>query len=379
MPTRYNSRIHATDPPSLADAAPVIILRAAGALIFGKTTTTEFAATSEGGPCCNPHDLTRTPGGSSSGSGAAVADFQVPIALGTQTGGSTIRPGSFNGIYAFKPTWGAISREGLAQYSVTCDTVGLYARSVEDLQMLSDVFRLADDEPVAKEPFDVSGAKIAFCRTHVWPKAGQGTEAAFEKARKLLEGRGAVVQDIDLPEDFASVSDWHAAVLAGEGRTSFLGRELIIPFGRASPATLHLLMHATEYLHDKDKLATFLHGHVENQGQLSRKAQLEAYDGCARLRPMWDDIASHFDAVITPSVPDVAPVGLENTGDASFCSTWTILQVPALNIPGFKGGNDMPIGITLVGARYRDQHVLHVGEAIGKVFETEGDFQSKLP
>ncbi|KAK3044839.1 hypothetical protein LTS18_000220, partial [Coniosporium uncinatum] len=133
------------------------------------------------------------------------------------------------------------------------------------------------------------------------------------------------------------------------------------------------------YHHDKGKLAHFLHGHVENKDKLSRKAQLEAYDGCARLRPIWDDIAGQFDAVITPSVPDEAPVGLESTGDASFCSMWTILHVPALNIPGFKGENNMPIGLTLVGQRYRDQHVLHVGEAIGKIFELEGGFQSKLP
>lgn len=227
MPTAHNSPIYASELAGLIDAAPIITLRAAGALIFGKTTTTEFAAIADNSnPTMNPHDPTRTPGGSSSGSGAAVGDYQVPISLGTQTGGSTIRPGSFNGIYAFKPTWGAISREGLAQFSMTCDTLGLYARSAADLELLSAVFHLADDEPVSASPFVLKGAKVGFCKTHVWPKATAGTQTAWEKAKALLEEAGAAVEDVELPGEFAQISnEWHANVLAGEGRTSFLGRE----------------------------------------------------------------------------------------------------------------------------------------------------------
>ncbi|KAE9381858.1 amidase family protein [Stipitochalara longipes BDJ] len=356
MPTVHNSPIYKNEPAPLVDAAPIITLRAAGALIFGKTTTTEFASTTLGGPSANPHDPSRTPGGSSSGSGAAVGDYQVPIALGTQTGGSTIRPGSFNGIYAFKPTWGAISREGLTQYSITCDTLGLYARSATDLELLSSVFQLADDTPVPTTPLSISGSKVAFVKTHVWPKAGPGLEKAWEKAKSLLEAKGAIVEEIELPEEFSNISKWHADVLAGEGRTSFLGN----------------------YLLAKDKMHPMLHGHVENHTKLTRKAQLEAYDGCARLRPVWDEIASKYDAVFTPGVVDEAPVGIESTGDASFCSMWTILQVPALNVPGFAGRNSLPIGLTLVGPRYHDLHVLYAGKAIGEVFEKEGGFKSKL-
>lgn len=356
MPTCHNSSIYREDGVGLVDAAPIITLRAAGALIFGKTTTTEFAAVTDGGPSTNPHDERRTPGGSSSGSGAAVGDFQVPIALGTQTGGSTIRPGSFNSIYALKPTWGSISREGLAQYSMTCDTLGLYARSVEDLDLLAKVFQLADDEPTPAIPFNIKGAKIAFCKTHVWPKAGPGTQAAFEKAQELLKKQGATVEEIELPEEFKKIKQWHANVLAGEGRTSFLGN----------------------YLFAKDKMHKMLHEHVENYTKLSRKAQLESYDGVARLRPVWDEIAGKYDAVFTPSVIDEAPIGIQSTGDASFCSMWTILQVPCLNIPGFAGENELPIGLTLVGPRYRDLHVLYAGKAIGELFEAEGGFKSKL-
>jgi len=356
MPTGHNSSIYRSNPPALIDAAPVITLRASGAMIFGKTTTTEFATTAVGGPSCNPHDPSRTPGGSSSGSGAAVGDYQVPIALGTQTGGSTIRPGSFNGIYALKPTWGAISREGLAQYSMTCDTLGLYARSVEDLELLASVFQLADDEPVSPEPFELKGAKIAFCKSPVWHKAGPGTQAAYTKAQELLRAQGAEISDLDLPEDFAKIENWHANVLAGEGRTSFLGN----------------------YLLARDQLDPLIRGHVENVEKISRKAQLESYDGCARLRPVWDELASKYDAVITPSVVDEAPAGIGHTGDASFCCMWSILQVPTLNVPGFAGEHGLPIGLTVAGPRYTDLHVLHVGKAIGEVFQKEGGWKHKL-
>jgi Asp-tRNA(Asn)/Glu-tRNA(Gln) amidotransferase A subunit family amidase len=138
-----------------------------------------------------------------------------------------IRPGSFNGIYAFKPTWGAISREGVTQYSMTCDTVGLYARSVTDLELLSTVFQLCDDEPLPSTPFSISGARIAFVKTHVWPKAGPGLQDAWVKAKELLVAKGAQVEDIELPDEFAKISKWHADVRAGEGRTSFLGSEFI--------------------------------------------------------------------------------------------------------------------------------------------------------
>ncbi|KAH8812613.1 amidase [Xylogone sp. PMI_703] len=356
MPTECNSAIYKGASPSGVDASAIITLRAAGALIFGKTTTTEFAAVTDGGPCTNPHDSNRTPGGSSSGSAAAVGDFQLPVALGTQTGGSTVRPGSFNGVYAFKPTWGAISREGFAQYSITCDTIGFFGRCVEDLELFANVYQLQDDAAVPPRPFSVKGARIAFCKTPIWHKAGPGTRAAFLKAQELLKSAGANVEELELPDDFSKISGWHTSVLAGEGRASFLGN----------------------YLLAKDKLNGFLHGHAENRTKLTRKAQLEAYDGCARLRPVWDSIASQYDAVIVPSVVDEAPVGIGNTGDASFCSIWTILHAPVINIPGFAGENDLPIGLTVVGARYNDLHVLHAGKGIGEVFEAQGGFRHKL-
>jgi NCS1 family nucleobase:cation symporter-1 len=300
MPTQFNSPIYANDAPKV-DAGSIAILRKAGALILGKTTTTEFAATTAGPKTCNPHDPNRTPGGSSTGSGAAVGDFQAPIGLGTQTGGSMIRPGSFNGIYAFKPTWNAITREGQKIYSLTFGTLGLYARSVADLELLADTFAIHDDT-LAPIDFSIQGAKFALLKTMVWPNVGSGTINALEKAVSLLRAHGAEVEEISLPEHLTALPDWHATVLDSDGRTAFL----------------------PEYKVAKNKISDQLVGHVENSGNISRKAQLEAFDNIAAARPVVDAILAQYDAVLTPSVPDEAPLGIENTGSAAFCNIWTV-------------------------------------------------------
>jgi Asp-tRNA(Asn)/Glu-tRNA(Gln) amidotransferase A subunit family amidase len=300
MPTQFNSSIYTNDAPQV-DAGSIGILRKAGALIFGKTTTTEFAAITVGPKTKNPHDPNRTPGGSSSGSGAAVGDFQAPIGLGTQTGGSTIRPGSYNGIYALKPTWNSITREGQKIYSLILDTLGLYARSVADLELLADTFAIHDDTP-APTDFKVQGAKFAVLKTMVWPHIGPGGEAAMSKAVSLLREQGAEVEEIELPAHLIELPEWHAAVLNSDGRTAFL----------------------PEYAMAKDQLNSQLVGHVENSGKISRKAQLDAFDNISAARPVVDEILGRYAAVLTPSVPDEAPMGIEKTGSAAFCLIWTV-------------------------------------------------------
>ncbi|OWY49004.1 stomatin family protein [Alternaria alternata] len=340
MPTQFNSPIYANDAPQV-DAGSIAILRKNGALIFGKTTTTEFAATTTGPKTRNPHDPKRTPGGSSSGSGAAVGDFQAPIGLGTQTGGSTIRPGSYNGIYALKPTWNSITREGQKIYSLILDTLGLYARSVADLELLADAFAIHDDAPPPTD-YTVKGAKFAFLKTMVWPNVGPGTSAALDKAVSLLRAHGAEVEEIEFPEYLNELPNRHATVLNSDGRTAFL----------------------PEYTVAKDKISEQLVGHVENSGKISRKAQLEAFDEIAAARPIVDDILGRYDAVLTPSVPDEAPLGIEKTGSAAFCLIWTALHTPVVNVPGFKGENGMPIGISLVAPRYHDRRLLAVSKKV---------------
>jgi Asp-tRNA(Asn)/Glu-tRNA(Gln) amidotransferase A subunit family amidase len=300
MPTQFNSSIYAGDAPEV-DAGSIVILRKAGALIIGKTTTTEFAATTVGSKTRNPHDSNRTPGGSSSGSGAAVGDFQAPIGLGTQTGGSTIRPGSYNGIYALKPTWNSITREGQKIYSLILDTLGLYARSVADLELLADAFAIYDDQP-APTDFSVEGAKFAMLKTMVWPNIGPGGSAAMDKAVSLLRDHGAEVEEIELPEKLNQLPAWHATVLNSDGRTAFL----------------------PEYSAAKDQLSEQLVGHVENSDKISRKAQIDAFDSIAAARPVVDELLSKYAAVLTPSVPDEAPLGIEKTGSAAFCLIWTV-------------------------------------------------------
>jgi amidase len=353
MPTQHNSPLHKGDFPKL-DAASVTILREAGALILGKTTTTEFAAKTPGPLTRNPHDPTRTPGGSSSGSGAAVGDLQAPIALGTQTGGSTIRPGSFNGIYAFKPTWNAVPREGQKVYGLILDTLGWFARSANDLELLADVFALRDDEDSTFD--DVKGARFAMCKTVVWPEAGEGTRAALSRAAELLRAHGAIVDEIDLPAGFDTMPEWHRITLLSEGRVAFL----------------------SSYRAGRDMLSPSLIEHVENTEGITRRMQLEAFDGIAALRPQIDDIAGRYAAILTPSVLDEAPVGLECTGNAAFCSMWTALHTPVINVPGFKGAHGLPIGVSLVAPRYRDRHLLKVCKAVGPIFEAEGGWQRNV-
>jgi amidase len=212
-----------------------------------------------------------------------------------------IRPGSFNGIYAFKPTWNAISREGVKIYSLLFDTVGIYARSVEDLELVADVLEVKDDEPVNK-PFIVQGAKFALVKTMAWPGAGPGTQKAMETGANLLRKHGAEVEEIELPPEFDDLPEWHSSWLAAEGRTAFLHQHRI----------------------SRDKLDEFLVGHVENKTQISRADQTKAFDSIAALRPKIDEFARKYAAILTPSVPDEAPVGLEMTGSAAFNLIWTV-------------------------------------------------------
>ncbi|KAK0491037.1 amidase signature domain-containing protein [Armillaria novae-zelandiae] len=347
MPTQHNSPIYENDAP-VVDAAPVAILRNAGALIFGKTTTTEFAAVFTGPKTRNPHDSNRTPGGSSSGSGAAVGDFQVPIALGTQTIGSVIRPGSYNGVFSFKATWGSISREGAKISSLILDTVGFFARSVDDLQLLADIFKLFDDEEPAA--FELKGAKFAVCKTHVWSQAGQGTIDALDLAVRLLQEHGAEVEELVLPEEFSQITQWQRNILDGDGRVSFL----------------------PEYNLAKNKLDPLLVGFVESITKPSKSDYSASFDGVASLRPRMDAIAGGYAAILTPSTLDEAPEGILTTGDPAFCGMWTALHVPVVNIPGFAGGHGMPIGVSLVAPRYRDQHLLNVSQVVGKAFAAGG-------
>jgi len=349
MPTAHNTARYAGSRPGV-DAASVDTLRAAGALIVGKTTTTEFAATSDGGPTRNPHDPTRTPGGSSSGSGAAVADRQCALALGTQTGGSTIRPGSFNGIFAWKPTWGVVSREGAKVYAVSLDTIGMYARSARDLALLADVYRLdASTQPLSGS---WQGVRVGVCRTPYWSAATEATELAIARASDALTKAGAVIVPFDLPETFDDISAVHRTIMRREGRAAFLNEYVQTP-----------------------GLGRFFQDLVENAPSVdlasgdplpSDPAGIRAaYRTADALRAELDDLQADVDVVLAPSSTGEAPVGLQGTGSAVFNSPWTLMQVPVVNVPGLRGPEGMPVGVSLVGRRYEDRAVIHYAGLLG--------------
>ena len=346
MPTQHNSPLYKDSFPRL-DAGCVKTLRAAGALIFGKTDTTEFASVTRRGTARHPQDPTRTPGGSSSGSAAVVADFQATLGLGTQTAGSTIRPGSFCGIYAMKPTYGAINREGLKMLSLSLDTLGLYARSAQDLDLLADVFALEDRAP--PRAFQLKGARIAACRSPAWDKTEAATRDAFERGVALLREAGAEVVALDLPPAFDALPEHQATVMAGEAVVTFLG----------------------ELRAQGDQLNDDILAHAANRKGVTKTALLAALDAAAACRPVFDEIASGFDAVLTPSARGEAPQG-ETTGDAALNAMWTLLHVPVVNVPGFKGPNGLPVGLSLTAPRYADRHLLNVAKAVGPLFEAKG-------
>ena len=342
MPTAHNTPRYANSRTGV-DAACVDTLRAAGALIAGKTVTTEFAATLRGGKTRNPHNIGHTPGGSSSGSAAAVADWQATLGLGTQTGGSTIRPAAFCGVYGWKPTWSSISREGLKMSSTTLDTLGLYARSARDLMLLADVFALEALEGPA--PAGLGGLRVGICRTPNWDKALPATEAALRQAVALLRAAGAEVDELVLPQTFEQITRSHMLIARREGRAAFLNE-----------------YRTTPNLHDDFKAT------VENRAGYTVAETREAYRHADACRGLYDDIATGYDIVLTPSATGEAPAGQDKTGDASFNSMWTLLQVPVVNVPGLVGPSGLPVGLSLVGRRYEDRKVIAIAELVGAMF-----------
>ncbi|OIQ32539.1 MAG: hypothetical protein BM562_04530 [Alphaproteobacteria bacterium MedPE-SWcel] len=329
------------------DAACIDTLRHHGAVLLGKTVTTEFAATQRGSVTCNPHDFTRTPGGSSSGSAAAVAAGLCALALGTQTGGSVIRPAAFCGVWGWKPTWNTISREGLKLYSLTCDTVGFYANDPADFTLLADVFDL--DPAPQRLPTSLRGQRIGLCKGPNWHRVAPAMRTAFEDAAKRLRLEGADVVNIHLPDLFNDLDAAHGTILAREGRTAF-HNELSVQGGDLHP----------EFHEMTDRAKRFAPMDVRM-----------AYTLADTCRSEFEELISGFDAIITPSATDEAPVGLANTGDPSMNSIWTLLHVPVVSVPGLLGPHDLPLGISVITPRYTDRMTIALATLVGDVLSLE--------
>ena len=347
MPTTQNSPLYQGLHVG-RDAAAVAVARQSGGLILGKTDTVEFASGGRKALSRNPFNPAHTPGGSSSGSGAAVGDFQVPLAFGTQTGGSHIRPASFNGIYGMKPSWSVVSREGLKMASVTLDTVGWYGRGIDDLVLVAEAFRLLRAADLV--PPSPKGLRVGLCRSPVWEHVEPAGEAALLLAARRLADAGAVVEDLVLPSPCEGLSDAQAVIAYGEGSRAFL----------------------PEYLLAGDTLAPDLLDKAENRQGITPARLLAAYTLADRCRPLFDALfGPELDVVLTPSAPGEAPAGLHTTGNAIFNRNWTLLHVPCVGIPVNRGPTGLPVGVTLVGPRQGDARLLEIARALAPVIDAD--------
>jgi Asp-tRNA(Asn)/Glu-tRNA(Gln) amidotransferase A subunit family amidase len=351
-PTTQNSVIYDGMRPG-RDAAPVAVVRGSGALIMGKTDIVEFASAGRKAITRNPYNPAHTPGGSSSGSGAAVGDFQVQYAFGTQTGGSHIRPASFNGIYGMKPSWNRISREGVRMSSMTLDTVGWYGRSVEDLALVAEAFRIPRDS----QPVSVRGLRVGVCQSPVWREIEPAGKLALSTAAQRLADAGAIVEEFDLPEPFYRLHDAHTAIVSTEGGASFL----------------------PEYVNANALLAEGLKDKVDNVLQVTPRQLLEAYTLADNCRPMLDALfGPSLDVILTPSAKGEAPEGLHTTGDAVFNKMWTLLHAPNIGVPVCFGSNGLPVGVTLVGPRMGDARLLAIAAACAPVIDADAETRKQI-
>lgn len=331
MPTEYGSPIYAGHRPR-ADAACVALSRKAGAVLLGKSVTTEFA-NFHPSKTRNPLDLARTPGGSSSGSAAAVADRMVALSIGSQTSGSTVRPAGYCGVFGFRPTYGDLRCVGIKEAAGSLDTLGLIARSIEDVALFRDA--LLDTEPV---PLDEARApRIAFCRTHLWPMLEPSTQALFEDAVRRLARAGAAVSELTLPAEFDQVPDAHRLISGYEFSRNF----------------------AWEIEHHWERISTTLrNGRIKDGLECSFERYLEARALAERCRGALPTLTEPYDVLLTACSTGEAPVGHNTTGNAKLALIWTTMLVPAISIPVFTGPAGMPVGAYVVGKRNRDRELL---------------------
>ena len=355
MPTEDGTVLHAGRAP-MRDATAVALLREAGAVILGKTVTTELAVYAPG-KTTNPHDAARTPGGSSSGSAAAVAAFMAPLAIGTQTNGSIIRPASFCGVYGFKPSHGLISRRGVLRQSRHLDQIGVFARTLEDAALIAECLmrydeRDPDTRPRARPPLMETAASeppvtphLAFVKSPVWDRAEDATQAAFAE---LVEPLGETVSEVELPPAFADAVEWHRTIVEADIARSF----------------------ASEYADGRHRLSPILREMIERGRSILAIDYARAVDGMEFLKRTLDEVFEGYDGFLTPATTGEAPVGLDSTGSPIFCTLWTLCGAPAITLPVFQGPGGMPLGAQLAAPNGGDARLLRTARwLVNKVTE----------
>ena len=342
MPTTYGSPIYAGHQPA-NDASCVALARAAGAVVLGKTVTTEFA-TFQPNQTRNPHNTAHTPGGSSSGSAAAVADGMVPLALGTQTAGSLIRPAAYCGVVAFKPSFGGINRAGAKPLSDTLDTVGTLARDVPDAALFAAALSGRHDwlvRPVGEHL--TRPLRVGLCQTYEWPQALPETHAAMQQAAARVQASGAMtLHDVRLPVDYEQLAQAQIYIQLAE-QAQCLAHERLQHFDRLSPR---------------------LQGIMQAGVAVTVAQYDQAQAWVARCRAQLADVFKDVDVLLAPSAAGSAPLGLDNTGDPLFCRIWTVLHTPTVNIPAGHAPNGMPVGLQVVGPVGGDAFTLAAAHAL---------------
>ena len=343
FPTEYGSPIH-QGRFSVGDATVVARLRAAGAVLFGKTVTTEFATT-QPGLTCNPHNVNHTPGGSSSGSAAAVAAGMVPIALGTQTNGSVIRPASFCGVYAFKPSRGLLPRTGVLDQSPSLDEVGVFARNLEDIAKVTEImsgddgYDFATARQAPRRLFDVAMSepplppKFCFVKTPWWDQVDPEAKEAYEA---FVAHMGDCVEFVELPDIVRNVSSW--LVTINEVELAFCLQK--------------------EWNHNRDLLSPTLRERIEKSMAITGNGYLTAKDRMPHVTSAFDEYFGTYDAILCPAALGAAPAGLASTGNPIMQTAWSLAGLPALNLPLMNLSNGLPLGVQAVGAYQNDARLL---------------------
>ena len=328
--TGYGSPIYGDHRPSW-DAGAVSLVRRAGGVVLGKTVTTEFAYL-QPPKTRNPHNLAHTPGGSSSGSAAAVATGMLPLALGSQTGGSVIRPAAYCGVAGFKPSYKLIPTVGMKCFSWSLDTVGIFAAGIADAAFAAAAITGRDLRVDRAAP---AAPRIALVRTHIWDQASEAMQHALEQAARAAERAGAAVIDVTLPAIMAEAFDAHPTVQDYEAFRAL----------------------AFEYDHHRDRLGPLLRALLDDAATIPPEAYDIARRAARRARHALADLKTEFDVILTPSAPGAAP-DASSTGKAIFNRLWTLMGTPCVNVPGLHDASGLPLGVQIVGRFGRDKAAL---------------------
>ena len=334
------------------NAEIIDLLHSSGAIVMGKTATSELAYLSPPSTT-NPHDKNRTPGGSSSGSAASVASFMAPASIGSQTGGSIIRPASYCGVVGYKPTYGLISRNGVLRTSYNLDQVGMFGRKVEDVAMLAKVLIKKDKYDPATIHYSTENIlaetkkgpifepKFIFYKTDYWKIIDKKSREAFEYFIKSFKKN---IEIFDTPSYFKDIHKYHQIIHETDLANNF----------------------SVYYKKFKKKLSKYMQDAISNGNKYTSKEYAEAIDFMQRSYESYEEVFEDYHGVLSPSSPGVAPKGLKSTGTAEFNKVWSYLGTPCISLPLLEGENNLPLGVQLIGNKYDDHRFLGVAKWLEK-------------